>query len=84
MWYEYDNFAPLRKHWRESGVKRFIMDRSILVQFLNPRRPVTSWCDGYLQPETRLKKGVLQLRVYFNGSPSYFVWVDENKVFRYG
>lgn len=51
------------------------------VHFLNPRRPVRSWCDGYLQPETRIKSGIIQVRIYFPSSPAYFVWVDTKNVF---
>ena len=76
-------FYRIGEHWRESGVKRFIMSKEIPVEFLNPRRPVRSWCDGYLQPEKRIKKGVSQVRVFMQGSPSYFIWVAEANVYRH-
>lgn len=57
-------------------------DISIPVEFFNPKRRVNKWCIGYLQPEKRIKNGLSQCLIFFNSSPSYFVWVDESNVFR--
>ena len=55
-------------------------DLSTPVGFKNPRRPVRAWCDGYLQSQHRVKKGVVQWRVFMLSSPSYFVWVNQDDI----
>lgn len=65
--------------------------KDIVVEFLNPRRPVRSWCDGYLQKDKRTKDGVVQCRVFIqcgsssrrSGLGGYFVWVNESDIFSY-
>lgn len=59
------------------------LDKTVCVEFLNPKRRVNGWCDGYLQPETRIKKGVKQVLIYNRHSPAYFIWINEENYFRH-
>ena len=51
------------------------------VEFVNHRRPARPWCDGYLQSETRIKKGVLQRLIFFECENSYLIWVNDDLIF---
>jgi|JI9StandDraft_1071089.scaffolds.fasta_scaffold131960_2 hypothetical protein len=58
------------------------IDKSIPVEFLNPRRKARSWCVGYLQRGQKKRSGIRYVPIFFDASPSYIVWVKDFNVLK--